>query len=149
MSCREGHPPRHPDFEVGNVVAVKAGHRSPKIVDPLAADIVAEAVQDAPYLAEPKYRATVLAWAREEARCRLLAEYLDRQGLFDAEGRLRPAEAAMHRAETRASNLRSRLGLDPLSRARLGRDVASAQVSVTTLLAERRKDREQDGEPDA
>ena len=132
MSCREGHPPRHPDFAEGNAHALVHGARSPRVIDPLAAEVVAEAVEDAPYLAEPKFRASVMAWAREEARCLVLADYLDVNGLHDEEGHLRPAEQAMHRAETRAANLRSRLGLDPLSRARLGKDVAQT-VSLTQL----------------
>jgi hypothetical protein len=134
MTCRDGHPPRHPDFTEGNVVALKHGAGSPRVVDPLAAELVADALTAVPDLERPEYRATVEAWAREEARCRLLSAWLNQHGLMDDEGRLRPAEQALHRAETRATNLRSRLGLDPLSTARLGRDKAQARAMSMALL---------------
>lgn len=134
MTCREGHPPRHPDFTEGNAVALKHGAGSPRVVDPLAAEIVAEAVEAVPDLERPEYRAVVEAWAREEARCRLLSAWLDQHGLMDDEGRLRPAEQALHRAETRATNLRSRLGLDPLSAQRIGRDKAQTRALSMALL---------------
>lgn len=134
MTCREGHPPRHPDFTVGNAMALRHGAHSRRVVDPLAAEIVAEAVEAVPDLDRPEYRAVVEAWAREEARCRLLTAWLDQHGLMDGEGHLRPAEQALHRAETRATNLRSRLGLDPLSAQRIGRDKAQTRALSMALL---------------
>jgi hypothetical protein len=135
-------PGQRPPFRPGHAVRKTHGARHPATIDPIAAEIVAEAVEAAPYLNEVGYRATLHAWAREEARCRLLSEYLDREGLHDQDGRLRPAEQAMHRAEVRASNLRKELGLTPLSRARLGRDITQAQVSITQALAARQAERE-------
>lgn len=135
MTCREGHAPRHPDFQPGNTVALKAGHRSPAVVEPLADAILQRAVDDAPWLAEPKYAATVRAWARAEAQAELLTAWLDQHGLHDDDGRLRPAEAALHRAETRAANARTRLGLDPLSRARLGRSAQEQGPSIFDYFA--------------
>lgn len=124
-------PGQRPPFRPGQAVRLTHGAYHPETVDPIAAEIVAEVVEAEPYLAEVRYRATLHAWAREEARCRVLADYLDREGLHDQEGRLRPAEQAMHRAEVRASNLRKELGLTPLARARLGR---SAQDSGPTIF---------------
>jgi hypothetical protein len=138
-----------PPAEPGNFLALKHGAKSPRIVDPLAAEIVAEAVADAPYLDQPKYRATVMAWAREEARCRLLSDYIERVGLVDDQGNVARAEGALHRAETRAANLRTACGLTPMSRARLGRDVAQAQVSLTQQLADRQRQRDEAGGDDA
>lgn len=126
---------QRPPFAKDNTLAVKSGYRSERYVEPLATEIVAAAVEDAPYLDQPKYRATVMAWAREEARVRLLSDYIERVGLVDDQGHVVAAEGALHRAETRASNLRSALGLTPMSRARLGRDVAQSQVSITAQLA--------------
>lgn len=128
-------PGQRPPFRPGQAVRLTHGAYHPETVDPIAAEIVAEVVEAEPYLAEVRYRATLHAWAREEARCRVLADYLDREGLHDTEGRLRPAEQAMHRAETRAANLRTALGLTPLARARLGRDVASQQESLAQAMS--------------
>ncbi len=148
MTCREGHAPRHEDFEPGNVVALKSGSRSQRVVDPLAAELVALAASDAPWLREPKYRASVEAWSRAEAQARLLHEWLLEHGLHDKEGRLRNAEQAMHRAETRAANARNALGLTPLASARLGRDRASTAVDLAHLWAQQDADaaRESGGE---
>jgi hypothetical protein len=41
----------------------------------------------------------------------------------------------LHRFETQAANLRGRLGLDPLSRARLGKDIAATEVDIAKLMA--------------
>lgn len=113
-------PGQRPPFQPGHTLSLRHGARSPRVVDPLADSILQRAVEDAPWLSEPKYAATVRAWARAEAQAELLTAWLDEHGLHDEEGRLRYAEQALHRAETRAMNLRSRLGLDPISRARLG-----------------------------
>ena len=136
MSCREGHAARHEDFEPGNALAVKSGARSPRIVEPLVAELVAVATEDAPWLAEGRYSATVQAWARAEAQARLLDAWLLERGLHDDKGRLRNAEQALHRAETRAANLRTSLGLTPLAAARLGRDRASAALDLAHLWSE-------------
>lgn len=140
MSCREGHAPRHPDFPVGNTLAVKSGARSPRVVEPLAAELVAVATEDAPWLLEGRYAATVQAWARAEAQARLLDAWLLEQGLHDDQGRLRNAEQALHRAETRAANLRTSLGLTPLAAARLGRDRASTALDLARVWAEQDTD---------
>jgi hypothetical protein len=48
---------------------------------------------------------------------------------------------ALHRAETRARSLRSDLGLTPMSRARLGKDVASATFDIAKYWAQRDAER--------
>jgi hypothetical protein len=42
----------------------------------------------------------------------------------------------LHKHETRAMTLRARLGLDPLSRARLGRDLTAARFDLAKAIAE-------------
>lgn len=124
-----------PPFEPGNEVAVRHGAYSPRRVDPLAQQILT-AVEGTVTWWTPADRAQVWRWARLEARCQLLVEHLDELGGdLDADGNERPAAALLTRLEQQASNLASKLGLDPLSRARLGRDVAAAQVDVATLMA--------------
>ncbi len=91
----------------------------------------------APYLADDAaYSPAVQAWARAEARVRLLAAFLDEHGALDAEGKPRPALEALYRHERLALDQRSRLGLDPLARARLGRDVAASRLDLARLWAD-------------
>lgn len=150
MTCRKGHPAQHPAFPEGNTVALRHGARSPRMVEALADQVLAAAVEDAPWLAADLYTPAVRAWARSEAQAILLADYLDEHGLHDAKGRLRPAEQALHRAETRAANARARLGLDPVSRAALRRDEALADRGPTVLdLMQLEQERSQAGGPGA
>jgi hypothetical protein len=92
-------------------------------------------IPEASYLSAPDYGPAVLAWARAEARCIQLARYLREHGQLDRSGRPRPASEYGIRLERIAHELRSRLGLDPRSRAALGRDVTGAQVDLAHLWA--------------
>jgi hypothetical protein len=66
----------------------------------------------------------------------LLTEWLADHGEgVDEVGNVAPVLGALRLWEVRAANCRSRLGLDPLSAARLGRDVTAAQVDMARLLS--------------
>ena len=56
--------------------------------------------------------------------------------------RVESAWAALHKAEVRAMNLRSKLGLDPVSRARLGADLAETKLDLAKYWAQRDRERE-------
>lgn len=140
-------------FQSGNELAVQHGAYSPRKIDPLAQELVDLVLQDsdAAHAHAPSYRYALWAWARAEAQVQLLTEYLSRRGLEGGEGmgdldddRVRTAYLLLHRAEARATTGRTRLGLDPLSRARLGRDVAAASVDAARVMAELEK-RDQQG----
>lgn len=137
---------RWEDAKPGNMLALKHGAYSPRKVDPVAADLV-QAVLDEPdtaYLQQPSYLPALWAWARAEARIRILEEWLEAHasqgGVLDVEGELLPAVRLLERVEKRAETLRGRLGLDPLSRAKLGRDEAAARVDFAQLIAQMRED---------
>ncbi len=135
MTCRPGHPPRHPDFEPGNVVAVKHGAWSPRRVDPLATELVEQVTSSVDWL-RPCDSSAVWAWARCEARVQLVTEFLmDHGGDLGADDATRRASDLLTRLEARAESLRSKLGFDPLSRARLGRDVAASKVDLASIIA--------------
>lgn len=119
-------PWQRPPFERGNGLAVTHGAYSPRRVDPLATDLFEKIVTDLDYLADPSYRPALWAWARAEARVQLLSEWLDEHGPLAEDGTPRPALAALYQFERLAAEARSRLGLDPLSRSRLG--LATAQT---------------------
>lgn len=134
-----------PPFEKGNTAALRHGAYSPRRVDPLAEEMVTAALVQAEtegsttgYLLEPSFRQSLWAWARAEARVQLLEEYLmarDVLGL-DAEGEVSGAAKLLLRYEASAERARDRLGLSPLARARLGRDVAAATVDLAAIAAE-------------
>lgn len=131
------------EFKAGNVAAVKHGASSPRMFEPRAVELAESllalaAVPGSPvaYLCDVSYGPSVAAWARVEARLGRLDEWLVGRGLLDEDGTPRPAVTRLlDRFETQAANLRARLGLDPLSRARLGRDVTAAQVDLARLLS--------------
>lgn len=134
-------PPRN--GPPGNELALKHGAYSPRKVDPLATEMVAlvDGDESISWLSAAD-RPALWAWARAEAQVQLLSEYLERAGQASEDGvgdldddRVRAAYLLLHRAEARALSGRARLGLDPLSRARLGRDVAAARVDMARLLS--------------
>lgn len=144
------HERQHPPFEAGNRVAQRHGAYSARVVGPVAERLV-EAVMSDPdvsYLHQPSYAVAVAAWAAAEARVIVLADWVDGMELAAAadSGRGKTSVLELLRQwEATALTHRSRLGLDPLSRARLGRDVAATQVDLVGLLTELREREEGQG----
>jgi hypothetical protein len=126
-----------PPFAPGNEVGVRHGAHSSRRVDPIAAQLLAAVDGDSGVTwLRPVDRPALAAWARAEARIQLVSDWLaDRGGDIDDAGQVRPAVALLNRLEARAESLRGRLGFDPLSRARLGRDVAAASLDLASLWA--------------
>lgn len=129
---------------------MRHGAYSPRKVDPLARDLVAQTIEHLPQLGSPQWAPAMWAWARAEAQAQLLVEYLAKAGEETGDGigdleleAVRAAYLLLHRAEARADRSRSRLGLDPLSAARLGRDKAAATADMARVMAElERQDRQ-------
>jgi hypothetical protein len=137
-------------FEVGNSVGLRHGAWSDRNVDPRASELVEGllADDDVAYLRAPRWAAAVWAWARTEARVALVTEYLT--GLVGA-GRLGdlddPKVSAAYRLlgrfEAAAMQQRGRLGLDPASAAKLGKDVAlGRRADAATELTRMREEHE-------
>lgn len=136
-------PGQRPPFRPGHELSIHHGAHSKRKVDPLAAELVRSMLDDAAmaYLHAPHWRPALWAWARAEAQAQLLTEYLlkaaedagDGVGDLDVD-RVKTAYLLLHRAETRATTQRTRLGLDPLSAARLGRDKTAAAVDMAQLM---------------
>src|SRR5690606_24752753 len=93
---------RPPERE-GNTAAVKSGARSPRFVDPVAAELGRALLAARPDL-EP-YPEAVAAWARAEARCLLYDRYHAEVGPLDEDGNLRGG-SHMHAAERMAQGMR-------------------------------------------
>jgi hypothetical protein len=133
---------QRPPFEPGNSLAVKHGATSPARVNPRAEEIAEQAISAVPYLGAEDFAPALRAWARAEASLELLAEWVDRHGLLDDEGKPQPWVSTLLRFERLAAGHRTRLGLDPASRARLERELAEAakgRFDVKALIDEGRK----------
>lgn len=140
-------PGQRPPFQPGHTLTLHHGAYSDRLLVPLADAILRQAVEDTPWLQESRYGPTVRAWARAEAQAALLTEYLEMEGLHDGDGRLRPAEQALHRAETRAANLRKDLGLTPLSSARIrALERGPVGLTITDLWSDDETEGSSDGE---
>lgn len=144
-------------FEPGHEVSVQHGAHSPAKVDPLAAEIERQA-RTSPawpvYLDDPAYSNAVTAWARSEAVAELLWRHVAGRDVEDVLADISTSEEEetggkgqptrrvstarrtrstlewWQRADRTAAGHRQRLGLDPLSRARLGKDVAVTAVQA-------------------
>ncbi len=143
---------QRPPFQPGHELSVQHGAYSPRKVDPLARELVDQVLADPEASAAhaPRYRLALWAWARAEAQAQLLTEYLSKAAEATGDGvgdleleRVRSAYLLLHRAESRATTQRTRLGLDPLSAARLGRDRAAGAVDTARVMAEIHRLREQ------
>jgi hypothetical protein len=151
-------------FTEGNSAAVTHGARSERRVAPLAEQIKRDLLGNdntPPHLHEPVFAASIHAWARAEACCQLIWAWLAERdimtGLTDLTTSTEEEERGkattttktttrhvssvldtLRRYESLASNLRSKLGLDPASAARLSRDLAARRymdASATPLDA--------------
>lgn len=136
-------------FEPGNTLSPAASHGaySPRRYEPLAQELVDLVLGDpaTAYLQAGHWRPALYAWARAEAQVQLITEWLadqatDKHPIGDlGDERVRAAYLLLHRAETRATTGRTRLGLDPLSAARLGRDKTAAALDAAQLMAQLEK----------
>lgn len=139
-------PGQRAPFTPGHTLSTTHGAYSPRKVDPLAEELVEHVLTDSTltFLHAPAYRPALWAWGRAEAQAQLLTEYLaTRVEASVASKRSSAAYRELHRAETRAASLRSQLGLTPLSRARLGKDVAQGkQADAAAELTRMREEHE-------
>jgi hypothetical protein len=152
-------------FQPGHMLSVKSGIYSARLLTPRAEEILlrerAKPTWPA-YLEEPVYERAVRAWARAEAMLELYTEYVEQQtaeamstefgeaeeditgdgekgGSSTRRSRTRktgPSLELWRKLDAAASMHRTKLGLDPMSRARLGRDVASSQADMAQVMAQ-------------
>ena len=151
---------QRPPFPPGNESAVVHGARSERHVGPLAAQIAAELLADPdtpPHLHEPLFTSAIEAWSRAEAVCRLLWAWVEGKDIMAAltdlatttedeetgKGKTHRRSVTRHMSsvlemlrkyEAQAANLRGRLGLDPASAAKVGRDLAARRYMDATPL---------------
>ncbi len=131
-----------PAFEPGHTKSTRHGIWSKRQVEPLAADLVTGLLGDRPDL--NRYPELLMAWARAEARCLLLADWFVQRGLFDDEGQDRPGLRFVGQFEKLAADLRGQLGLTPGSEADLARaraDAIKGELDLEGLAARGREAR--------
>lgn len=139
-------PGQRPPFAPGNELTMKHGAQSPRRVDPLATQLQREllANDEVAYLRSPRFAAAVRSWATAEAKVALIAQWVAGMDIEAAaesgQGKTSPLEL-LRKWETTAANHRARLGLDPMSAARLGKDVAQGKAAdaAAALTAAREK----------
>lgn len=135
---------RRPPFEPGNLRGLRHGAWSARFVDPISAELIAGALADQPQL--ERYPTALVAWARAEARCLLLHDWLTRaieDGALD-DDQDRPSMKWVAYWEAAASRARERLGLDPLSEADLAEIRARATSAGYALSIQARESRQQE-----
>lgn len=123
-------------FKPGHFKSKKHGAHSDRIIVPIAAQIANDLMTELPYLRDPTYREAVLDYARTVARVEVLEKWLDENGEIREDGTVAPAATYLLRCRGHAASAASRLGLDPLSRAKLGKDVTSSKLDFAHLMAE-------------
>lgn len=133
---------QRPPFQPGNQLAVTHGAFSAARTDPIARRYLDEIAGDPTlgYLDQPRFAAGLWLWASAMAKVELLQAWVDDQAIEDAADSDRGKTSALELLRkwmATAQTWAARLGLDPLSAARLGKDVASTRVDLATLLSKR------------
>jgi hypothetical protein len=119
-------------FQRGHFLSIRHGAYSQRVIAPLAEQLIEDLLVDAPDLAAPRYRHAVSAWARAETRCALLTFWADQREIVDPEDGAEPRSRLLKElrsAESEAARMRSALGLDPTSHARLVLERAEARLA--------------------
>ena len=114
-------------FQPRNLEKRKHGIWSRRTYEPLSRELAEGLIEERPDLAN--YPETVWSWARAEARCLLLAEWLADHPLVDSRGKPAPVSRFIVQFENQAMALRAKLGLDPKSEA----DLASSRAQATLV----------------
>jgi len=129
-SRRDGFDPGNSVFEGEDNPNFTHGAKSGVTVAERAAKLLTSALEDGTmpdHLRSPAFRSAVQAWAEAEAVASLLFDWLNGK---DVEESVRPPLAATkapvdlwRSAHSHAANLRSKLGIDPVSFARIRADL--------------------------
>lgn len=128
-------------FAGGNTASVVHGAHSARFTTPVAEVLVAEmlAEPDVAYLRARSFLPAVRAWAMAEAQVLLYETWmlaLPEAERYTAVGAQSPPIDTWGRLSKHAAGLRKPLGLDPVSRARIGQSLASQAVDIAALAAE-------------
>jgi hypothetical protein len=125
----------------GNSLAVVHGAYSPAVIEPRARELLEATLADPQlaYLDQPAYAPVLRNWATVQARAEVFGEWLadqdpDQQITPPRGGAKSPLDTYLGMVRT-STGLADRLGLTPLSRARLGKDLAVTGAANRSGLA--------------
>lgn len=137
MTCRPGHPARHPDFEEGNQfgLAFKHGAYSPRVQGKRAELVRAELFVTRPDLAAPEHALLVAAFCRQTAIHELGAEEIERAAEHNRTMTPRLIESTTA-AGRHAKELADWLGIGPRAEAELRQIKAQTAVTMSVLVRE-------------
>lgn len=135
-------PPRYlgdtrPPFAAGNLAGVRSGAWSPRLVaetvEELRPDLQA-IIDEAPWITALD-RHAVEDYLLDRARLERLEQWLAEKGDRDADDQLRDRDIReLSTLRRRCMDHRARLGLDPVSRLRLERDLAQGSAYQAQVL---------------
>ncbi|QRI76257.1 MULTISPECIES: hypothetical protein [Rhodococcus] len=136
---------QRPPFEPQHTKSLKHGmwSRSDRFISVRMAELVNEARDTCDYLNDPSYEAALVDWARTEARIEQGERWLaETGGDLGPNGGIKPAANYLLRLQAHANKVRERLGLDPVARAKITKDLAQARrddhhvKDIVTVLTE-------------
>jgi hypothetical protein len=124
---------QRPPYAPGNTSAMVHGARSERTIRPLAEQLMQAILEDAEqpdHLRSPMFRFTLSECCRAQAVAEILFDYIDSLGVEDmVRPRLSGTKSPVDQwkaAAAHAASLRSKLGLDPVSYARIAKDLGLA-----------------------
>jgi hypothetical protein len=124
-------------FAPDNKAAVVHGAQSVAVFSPVAEAIAAEVVSCAPeYVSDASFRFALRGWAEAEAKLVLYETWMERLSpdqQNSARGAQAPPVEGWRKLSAHAAALRKPLGLDPVSRVRIGQSLASQNVDLARL----------------
>jgi hypothetical protein len=145
---------QRPPFEPGNKVAQTHGAFTPSIVEPLA-DELRETIltdPDSAYLRSPRFAKRLLSYCQTEARVMRIEAWVgqmsDEEAARSDKGQTSPLEL-LRKWKTTAANEANKLGLDPVSWARIRKDYAVTRRLDFATWASAKRASEGGDTPDA
>ena len=136
---KRGGPPNglYKPYEKGHSLSVIHGAGTPRLVDPVAETFLEELRESQPdYLGDPSFKWALWGWAQAEARSLLFDTWMSRlpeEERYHATGAQRPPIDRAADLSAQAMAHRSRLGLDPVSRVKIGKALSSKGVDLAKL----------------
>ncbi|WP_025157543.1 hypothetical protein [Leifsonia aquatica] len=135
---------QRPPFEPGNKLAQTHGAFTPSVIEPLAAELRETILTDpdSAYLQSPRFAKRLLSYCQTEARVMRIESWVggmtDEEAARSDKGQTSPLEL-LRKWKTTAANEANKLGLDPVSWARIRKDYAVTRHhdAATFLTAQR------------
>lgn len=121
-------------FQQGHLINMTAGHRAPRVYEPIARELVTGLLEDHPDLV--RFPELLSAWADAEARAYLLRLHLSEHGMLGED--FEPKHSLLswlQKFETTAARRREDLGLTPSSEAKIARERTEASILSVDLQA--------------